>query len=190
MQGDPPEGVPRQRAREVPQVAHLPVAPLRAGRAPLGRAGRVEAVDHDLPHRNPEALQLVHQRRRLVKAQGLGQRHRHETATPGILQKPFHPPLRGGQSFQKGVQLVAAIEAAVEPLHVAMLGQQRIQDLEPSAPEPRHGQEPQGVARGGGVHQDAIVAPPLGPAGDLQEGHHLVQARKRQVQQSADVLVV
>ena len=64
--------------------------------------------------------------------------------------------------------------------HVPALGQEGVQHGQPVPDERGHGEEPQCVTAGRGVHHDAGVAAAFHPIDDLQEGHEFIEARQRQ----------
>ena len=165
----------------------LPVVFLAANRT---RTVGIQLVDDDVVNGELEAVRLAHDRDGLAEAHCLGQHHGNKTAAARILQDGFHPLYRAGQFVEKGVEIVAIAGAGKNPFHVAMLGQKRLQHGHPFAQELRHGEQPQSVAAGRGVYDDAVVDALLHPGGYLQESHEFIQAGQGEIQEAVDFLIV
>ena len=125
-----------------------------------------------------------------MDTQDLRQHNRYKTATSRIFYQRLHLLDRIGKAQQELIQFVLDVGAAEQLFHVAVFGQQSIQGREPFFDQFRHGQEPECVAGGCGIHYYAIIGLILDPSGNFEKGHKFVHAGHGEVQKSADVFII
>ena len=125
-----------------------------------------------------------------MDAQGFGQQHRNKAAALGRMQQ-------GPQAFQVGqrfievaVNHILLVLALVELCQVAVFGQHRVERSDPFAHLGWQTEQAQRMASRCRVQHNAGVLRVFQAGLDFEQGHHLVQARYRQVQQPRDIALV
>ena len=183
-----PEVVLRKEADQFGQGTCLARQCVRAQGA-IASAGQ-QAVDEQFLQGQAQRLEFAQHHLRDMDAQGFGQQHRNKAAALGRMQQG-PKPFQVGQRFIKvAVNHILLILALVELRQVAVLGQHGVERGDPFAHLGWQTEQAQRVASRCRVQHNAGVLRVLQAGLDFEQGHHLVQARYRQVQQPRDIALV
>ena len=128
----------------------------------------------------------------LLEGQRFGNRDEDETRACRVEEHRAHALDARREVAQEEVNFVLAPRPCVREVrdHVAVLLRHHVERADPAREDIGQAQHTRGVARRRGVNNDAREARGALDLAQLEEGHHLVHAGKRQVEQVVDVGLV